>query len=272
MLSGELVFKLLYPFIFSLVPVTLYQTFERQTGKFASLSSVLFFAFGLEVFYGLTSISLDRQIIATLFFALSIFILLNKTLSLNKRRVLLVVFGAALAVSHYSLMYIYLVFVFFIYVNSKLKGRKYEALNSTVVIVLFAITGAWYYFSSGPLSSLNGFLSDFFSRFFSDLLNPAARSTNTFVSQPVSNPVNTVSLVIFFIANFLVAVGILRVVFRPQNTGVDSNYRTIAFLSAILLFISFALPNIAPSLNISRFYSISLLLLAPCFVLGFNFL
>jgi uncharacterized membrane protein len=269
-LNGETVFNLFYPFVFSLLPVVMYRIFEKQIGRLASLLSVLFFVSGVLTFYGVTSISLDRQIVAMLFFVLSVFILLNKTMPLSKRRVLIIIFGTALAVSHYSLMYIYLGFVFVIYVVSKVKGGKDEALNIPVVMFLFGITTLWYYFSVAPLSALAQFLSGFFSRFSADLLSPAARTTDTVLSQPVSNPINAVSLAIFFIANSLVAIGILRIIFRPQKTGFDSNYRTITILSAILLFLSFVLTNFAPSLDINRFYAISFLFLAPCLVLGFN--
>jgi uncharacterized membrane protein len=62
-LSGDIVFKILYPMVFSLVPVVLYRIYESQIGKLASLSSVLLFVSGFIVFYGFTPISLDRQII-----------------------------------------------------------------------------------------------------------------------------------------------------------------------------------------------------------------
>ncbi len=268
--TGETVFKLLYPFVFSLVAVALYQIFERLIGRLASLLSVFFFMSGVLVFYGVTPISLDRQIVAEFFFVLSIFVLLNRTISIGKRRLLLILFGAALAFSHYSLMYIYLGFLLFSYAVSKFKRSKGEALNGVVVLSLIAITLSWYYLAVAPFNSLTQFVSGVYSNFFADLLNPAARSTQTFLSQPASNPINAFSVVIFLVANLFVALGILRVVFRPQKSVFDLNFRAIVTISAILLFVSFALPNFAPSLHIDRFYAISLLFLAPCFVLGFN--
>ncbi len=269
-LSGEIIFKLLYQFALALVPVALYRVFERQINRLASLLSVLFFISGYLVFYGLTPISINRQIVATLFLVLSVFILLSKNMPLGKRRILLIIFGTAIAFSHYSLMYIYLAFVFFIYVVSALRGRKDEALNSTVVMFLLVIAISWYYFSVAPLTQVSQFIIGFVSRFSADLLSPAARSTMTFVSQPVSNLITTFSLGAFFIANFLVVLGILVTVFKPKYAGFDSTFRMVAILGAFLMFLSFALPNFAPSLNIERFYEISLLFVAPCFIVGFN--
>jgi uncharacterized membrane protein len=139
-----------------------------------------------------------------------------------------------------------------------------------MVILLFGMAFLWYSFSVSALSSLVKFLSDFFSRFSTDLLNPAARSTHTFLTQPVSNVINSISLGVFFVAHFFVAIGIISIIFKTQEAGRDPRYRTISILSAIVLFLSLALPNFAPSLNLERFYAISLLFLAPCLFLGFK--
>jgi uncharacterized membrane protein len=270
--SGEIVFKLIYPFIFSLIPVVLYRIIENQEDRLVSLVSPLFFISGVLVFYGITPISLDRQIVGMLFLTLSFFVLFKKEMPLNKKRLLLIVFGGALVVSHYSLMYIYLVLICSIYFFSKIKGDADRSLNGITVVLLFAITFFWYIFSVSPLISLNQFLSGLFSNFISDFLNPAARSTQTFTSQPISNIINSISLVIFFIANFLVALGALKIIFESKKNRFGSTFRKIVLLSATLLLLTFLLPNFAPSLNIDRFYSIILFFLAPGLVLGIDLL
>ena len=269
-INGETVFKLLYPFIFSLVPVVLYRLYEKQIGRLASLISVLFFISGLLVFYGVTSISLDRQIVGTLFFTLSILIVVNQEMSISSRRMLLIVFGAALVVSHYSLTYIFLVFISFIYIVSKIKGDSDKVLDGMTVLFFFVATFLWYSLSVSPISSLVQFLYGFISRFSIDIFNPAARSTQTFVSQPLSSITNSISIAIFFTAHILIAIGILCIIFRPQRVGLSPKYRTISILGAITLTLAVALPNLAPSLSLDRFYQISLLFIAPCFCLGFK--
>ena len=39
-------------------------------------------------------------------------------------------------------------------------------------------------------------------------------------------------------------------------------------VSAFILLLCIVIPNLAPSLNFSRFYAITLLILSPCFVIG----
>jgi uncharacterized membrane protein len=78
--SGEIVFKTLYPFIFSIIPVALFKIYQRQFGKTAALLSALFFISGQLVFFGFEPLSLNRQIIAEFFLVLSLFIIFNKDL------------------------------------------------------------------------------------------------------------------------------------------------------------------------------------------------
>jgi len=267
--DGEIIFKVFYPFIFSLVPLALYQIYEKQTWKWGALLSALFFISGSQVFYGVEPLSLNRQIIAEFFFVLSIFLLLDKKISTRKRRLLLIIFGASLIASHYSLAYLFLLYISFAFIVMKIKGDQDNVLNRTIVVLLFVITFSWYtYISISPLMSLSNFLSDLSFRFFTDLYNPAARSSDIFRSHPVLTIASRINWVFFYAAHFFVVLGILGVIFKARETRFDLKYRMITILSAIILFLCLALPNFAPSLNFERFYAITFLFLAPCFVLG----
>jgi uncharacterized membrane protein len=270
-IGGEIVFKSFYPFVFSLVPVTLFRIYEGRIGKSGSLLSVLFFISGVEVFYGLQPLSLDRQIVGEFFLVLSILILLNKKIPVGKRRLLLVVFGAALVVSHYSLMYLYLFYVLSIYALSKIKGRRDEVLDGKMVLFLHTIAFSWYSFSISPVTSFSQFLFTVFSRFSSDIFQTAARSSFVFGSHPafgsMTNLAGAINWASFFAAHFLIAVGIVILLFRPGKTQLDPKFRILSILSGVILFLCFVVPNIAPSLNLTRFYAITLLFLAPCIVL-----
>lgn len=49
-LQGEMVFKVLYSFILSLVPLVLYGIFEKQSGRLIGFLSTLFFVFSSSAF------------------------------------------------------------------------------------------------------------------------------------------------------------------------------------------------------------------------------
>lgn len=106
-LNGELILKIIYPFIFCFVPIFLFKTYEAQLGKIVGLLSVLFFIAEPLNFYGLESLSLAREMIFYLFLSATIFCFVKKDLDMRTRRVLVLTFSAGLAVSAYSLAFLY---------------------------------------------------------------------------------------------------------------------------------------------------------------------
>ncbi len=274
-IPGVLLFKLLYPTIFSLIPVVLYKIYDSQIGKTAALASVFFFISGLLVFYGYTPLSLNRQITATFFFLLSILILFDKTQSPKNKKLLLVLFGVAISVSHYAIAYIYLALILFTFLFLKITKRTDQVLTGRMTLLLSAIMFFWNVLAESPIISLTQFINSLFSSFFTDFLNVSSRTTGSFLSSPVSNIGSfstNLSLSIFYIVHFLIAFGVIILVFKPKRIGLDFKYRCFSVLSAILLFLCFAVPNFAPRLNMDRFYAITLLFLAPFFWIGTNIL
>jgi uncharacterized membrane protein len=267
-LDGTALFKILYPFVFSLVPVVLYRIWERQIGKASSLLSTLFLVSSPLAFYGIGFLSLNRQIVAMFFLVLSILALLDKTMAVGKRRILLIVFGAAMTVSHYSTTYLYLGLVFSAYAISRIRGNKDRVLNGPLVLLLSIMVLSWYTYTTAPLTTLGTFLQRVLSRFSEDIYSPAARSTQVFASHSVLTFASATNWVLFVTVHCMIFVGILIVLFKPRKAKLDSTYRILLSLSSVVLFLSLAVPNVAPALDFSRFYELSLLFLAPCFVLG----
>jgi uncharacterized membrane protein len=272
-LSGEIVFKILYPMIFSLVIVVLYRIYESQIGKLASLASVLFFVSSFIVFYGFTPISLDRQIVATFFLVFSIFILFEKRISTGNRKLLLIFFGVAIAVSHYSIAFIYLGLLFFVFFVSKVKNKYGQVLNVRMILLISAIVFLWYSLAQSPIVTLAQFVQGLISTFSADFLNEASRTGGSSLSQPVANIGSfstNLTLGVFYITHFFIAIGIIMLILNPKKTVFDLKYRSIAVLSGTIMVLSFLVPGFAPSLSMDRFYAITLLFLAPLFVMGFS--
>ena len=268
-MDGELVFKVLYPFLFSLVPVILYRILAKENWRLGALLSSLFFISSPLIFYGLEQLSLNRQIVAELFLLLSILLLLGKQFSTRNNRLIYVIFGAALAVSHYSLMIIYLVFLVLVFVIERIRSKPDSGLNAGVILLLFGISFSWYSLTpSGVVNQISSLSSYFISHFLSDLSNPAARSSDIFTAHSVQSFASTINWTLFIVVHFLVVTGIFAVALNRQEVNLDLKYRVMIILSSILLFLVTAVPNLAPTLNFSRFYAITFLFLAPCFVFG----
>lgn len=100
------VLKIIYPFIFSLLPLGLYYIFKRQTNpRIAFLSVflvVLMFTFYTEM------LTILRQEIAELFLVLLVLLLVSNDMNKIKRGILAVLFGFSIVVSHYGIAYIML--------------------------------------------------------------------------------------------------------------------------------------------------------------------
>lgn len=103
-IDGILVFKAVYPLLFSLVPLILFHVFSQQMSpKKAFLAAFFFIAvptFSLEM------ISLCRQQIAELFLALVILLLVDRKLSIGPKVILAAIFAPSIVVSHYALGFI----------------------------------------------------------------------------------------------------------------------------------------------------------------------
>jgi uncharacterized membrane protein len=103
-ISGIWVFKAVYPLLFSIVPLILFRFFRIQIGIVPAFAAVFFFiavpTFSLEM------ISLCRQQIAEIFFALIVLLLVERKLTVGQKFTTLTVFSVSVIVSHYSLGFI----------------------------------------------------------------------------------------------------------------------------------------------------------------------
>jgi uncharacterized membrane protein len=167
-IDGIWIFKVIYPLLFSLVPLILFHIFRQQISpKKAFLAAFFFVAvptFALEM------IALARQQVAELFLVLVILLLIERRLSLGTRLTLVIIFAVSIVVSHYSIGFIgfiymglFLPFVFMIRSNifrkswgwlaAKAGGLPRSLLSRQalplklliIVVVVYFVAGfAWY--------------------------------------------------------------------------------------------------------------------------------
>ncbi len=267
--QGEIVFKFLYPFIFCLVPLTLYRICEKQFGKLIGFLSTLFFVFTYSAFYGSEPLSLNREIVGELFLLLSVFLLISKTIPVTKRRLLLIIFGAALVVSHYSLAYIYLAIVAIVFIISRVKPKIDDTLNTVTVLLLFIMTFSWYTLTSAPLTSMVSTIKLAFVELTTTGGSPIGGGASMMFGIPqVFTVASWINLLLSGIANLFLIIGVLVIILRSKGTGISPLYRVMIIIAGILLAVSLIVPIIASTLNFTRFYAITLLFLASCFVFG----
>ncbi len=287
------IFKIVYPFIFALVPVGLYAVFKKQTNnRIAFFSCFLFvsiFMFFLEMPY------LARQEIGELFFVLMIMLMVEKNLNERNLMILTVIFIPALLVSHYSMDYIYIFLVLSSYVVVLLRnlnlprrihflGRwsftkfffvKNEETDTFTMryklqlILLISVTAVYYILvSSSELFNLTVFtLHNLVSLGLSYLFNPGAHMALGIVTG-IKSPLRTIALVIQLIIQAVIAVGVLLLIYRRTGMKFNENYSIFSVMGFLMLILVLVIPFLAGALNPDRFYQIALILLSVFFVVG----
>lgn len=284
--DGELFFKLFYPLLFTLVPLTLYKMYERQIDRKAALVSALCFVSTSITFFGPEPLSLSRQMLGQVFFVLAMFIVVEKQLPIWSKRFLLVVFTSALVVSHYSLAFIFVFMIIAIYAfprimsifrTSRFLGTNGQVLTLGMVLLLIALTFSWYiYVSDSPLNQLSNSAHRIVSMFTSDFSRLESRwgqgAFSSLSPTVASSLVGTVHKVLIYLEQAFIVIGVAVLLFRPRAFELSPQFRLSALLGALILGLCFIVPNFSGTLNLSRFYAIVIPLLAPFFVLGVRFL
>lgn len=267
-IDSETLFVLVFPLFLSLIPLVLYRAYEIQTKKSVAFLAVLFLMFS-TTFIGMEQLGLARQVVAELFLALSIFLLVNETIPRTTRQVLFLVFGAAMVVSHYAVAYFY-VFLIVVYFIALKKWRSKSLVNTETVVLLLVFTFLWYlYASDAPLLKAVTDLNRVYSNFVPDLISPAARSSQ--VATLSSTPTSIASLfnrAVFLVQNLFVAIGIFGMYVKSKRNAFNSVYYFTSVINFFVLVACLVVPNLAGTLNLSRFYVLTMMFLAPYFVIG----
>lgn len=268
------VYTIIYPLLFSLVPLALYRIYEEHFGsRFAFWSVFLFISF--SSFY-VDMTYLARQMIAELFFVLIFLLLFEHGTKLNSTitQVMLIVFAFATVVSHYSTAFICIFYLLFF---SSVLTRNSTIRSRIIYLSLFAcITFSWYIFVSysTPVVSLVHFgqavTSSFQNLFVAQSKNPVL----SFALGTFSTPslVNKISRIVFLLTNVLIAIGVIKYFFARKDVNFSKEFFAISVMGALLILASVGLPNFAAGLTIDRTYQFALFFTAPFLVVGSQFI
>jgi len=292
------VFKILYPLLFALVPLGLYRAIEKQTdariGFLSAFFFISFFTFYTEM------LSLARQQIAELFLALTILVMIDKTMDRGRQAFLMVVFAFAMIVSHYGLSYIYLAALIpawlLLAIPERLRSRLPErvargaallepdilapagsrgkATVRTLILPYILISAALAYFwystvaEGTALATVTDIGDKIWNTLFSSTFNPkTAQGMHILTSQSVT-PLHSLAKVIHIVTQALIAVGLLATLRKRERWRIAPEYLAISLVFLLVNIAAIAVPFFASSLNTSRLYHITLIFLAPFAIIG----
>jgi len=340
-LSVVWLFKLVYPMLFAFVPLGIFIAVQKQTNdKIAFLAA--FFVSLLFTFYSEMP-ALARQEIAELFLVLLLVVTVDKYRSQEeKKRVYMLygIFAISLVVSHYSLAFIYLIYLVIAWLllflvdnpairrlhqsaEGKLTDRSttpHRMLTLVFVLAFGAFTAAWYASAGAAVSkdiggtftsigyviftprtiavivgvgtvvylfalllvyiilyrwaqeSQQGWLHCLSPIALLATLGVTALNWETLLKDVLQlgalSPLHGAGRVLYIISLFLIAVGLCAVAFRCCRRRFDKEFVALALASFAVFVAAIIVPQLSFTINTTRLFHISTLLLAPFCVTG----
>jgi uncharacterized membrane protein len=296
--SLQWIFKIVYPLIFSFVPLVLYVVFKKQTSDRIAFCAAALIIASFSFYTDL--LALPRQEIAELFLALLFLLIINTELASPKREVLLVTFGSALVLTHYSLSYIFIYLLLFsLFLLFLHRARRYLGIvkrwaaaspktnltqreqqepplilekdpiviSAGLVFYLIVLAFTWYHLTNAPLTSLVHTGQQIWGSILLNFFSPSAIQPLEYVAGNQA-PLATVTKYLYYLLTFLGIFGLGSVLFERYNRPFRRTYIALSIAAAFLLVACVTLPNFAASFDTSRFYQFAELLLAPFVVVG----
>ncbi len=303
-LSTIWIFKIFYPLLYSLVPLALFQAFRKQTDDRIAFLSVFFFMSFHMFFVGITGLA--RQQIAEIFFALSILLFVDNKIGDSKRTVLIVIFGSGIAVSHYSISYLYLFYIsmcaviifvnkhllhllLYIIINNNRKNigiiqsiftkLKYIAslkianmltFHFVLLMMVFAISWNMFIGSTRGFMAITGVMQKTYLG-LSEFLDPQTMEPDVQVMTGFAQPLSVqgdIFRYLQYIVQLFIVIGVIGLLFKLEKTKFHPIYVIMTLVSTLILFASILLPYFSTALRISRIYQVTLFFLSPFCILG----
>lgn len=272
------IFKIVYPLIFSLVPVALYQAYRTQvTDKIAFCSVFLFMSWAS--FFG-DSGGNPRQAIAELFLALSMLIIVRKKAPRMQIRILATLFGLCLAVSHYGTSYLYMLLLLMALPMLRLfqlgDKRPLRTNISGDYVALFCVASlSWYMSITGgaTFQAVINIGKHVQRTFASDLLVVAARDAHVvqalgLAPMRASQLAWDIARIFQYITQVLIVVGIIESIIGWRKARSRADYIVLSWASMVVLAFAIVIPYVASAINMTRIYHLMLFTLAPFCILG----
>ena len=226
------IFKVVYPLLYALVPVIIFEAVKKQTGnKIAFLAT--FFFISISTFY-FDMPGTAREEIASIFFALLILILANKVVNQQFNRILICVFSIALVMSHYTMAFILiglLIFSLLIltfisrFKNGKFKHNQINTIEPVFIYLLIVCFAGWYIFTSEAFtfSQLVQVGKDIVVN-LTNLVNVNTSEPLNIITSSTVSPLHEVLKYLLLLTQFLIGVGILDMIFHWTKKKFTNEY------------------------------------------------
>ncbi|KKG56897.1 hypothetical protein DU64_05285 [Methanosarcina mazei] len=266
------ILKAVYPFLFSLVPVGLYQIIKKQTDDDIAFFSCFFFM-SIYMFYG-ELVSLARQQIAEFFFMMIFLLIIDETINRSVKSFLSILFYFSLIISHYGLSYIFMFSIIFVeiilyFYNSKNKETS-SKITYSFILLYTVLCLSWYMYTSDS-STFNSIIrlgNNIISNISEDFFNPVHVQGLEVLMMEAVSPIHQIHKYLQLIVQLFISIGVISLLLKRTNMNFNKRYIAFTYINFLYLLCCFAVPFFASSLNTTRLYQITLLILSPFFIVG----
>ncbi len=285
-LEGTWLFKIVYPLLFSLVPLGVYLVSRKQTNDKVAFLSVFFFM-SFAFFFGAMT-EMARQQIALLFLVLLMLLMVDRQMHLSKRAGLAIIFSLMLVLSQYYLAYLYLIYVLFAWLLLMVLGNRLATVSShkhlspeinmitgNSVTLFLVMVLAWYIYNADAevFSNIARAGREMYTGFITEFFVPGARDLGILrelglAPLPVASLGREIANIINHITRLFIFIGVIRLVVKYKRMRFAPEYAAFTLISLGLLAMCVLLPYFTKTLSSARLYFVTLVFLSPLFVMG----
>ncbi|WP_297480869.1 DUF2206 domain-containing protein [Thermococcus sp.] len=264
-----LVFKIVYPFLFSTVPVVLLKAYEKiLNSKTSAVFSVLFFMFFVQFF--VNNMALARMMIVEIYLAFLVYSSVKKIHPLYQ-----ILFLMSLAVSHYGTAYLVMFSFLVLFILRPLfKNDSAWRVGNNVAIGFIVVTLLWYSYVGGGFQFKNLVMGGYNTLLMlKDLFNPHYSQGLELIVAKMTL-MREIAKWINLLAQGFILIGILTMFFRLLS----KTYETICCIEFYVLSLIFfiydlmgiAVPYFSNRMNTTRLYHLTQFFIAPYLTIGFE--
>ncbi len=263
------VIKIIYPLLFSFLPLVIYSIYKKQIGEKYAFVSVFYFM-SIITFYT-EMISLTRQQIAEILLSIIILVIVSEE-KVIKKRFMLIVFIFGLVVSHYGLTHLIFIFGIFMFLFRKfgLKSFSSEIFRLFFMLVFGVFVFSWdIYISSGSiLVTIMTIFERIFNTAGKEVLSTAS---TTVVTAPSEYYSGVVLKKLYLISQFFISIGILGVLYEKLIEKKKSNFNNDYLLFSIIFLavLASSLFTSSTGMNIHRLFHVASITLSLFVVIGY---
>ena len=275
-INADWLFKIVFPIFFLVVPLGLYQLYRRYWGERSAFVSVIFFVANFAFFAVVLTNS--KQMIGEIFFVLLFLVLFSKNTDNSRNKwIIFAILFFGLMVSHYSMTYMFLLFVFFAWLGGRLLWKPtITRISGSLVAFSACLSFLWYAYIiqprfDGPFGKFVGVIQTTivtFSREFFSLESRGGDVQAALGSVARPTAIHFVGTLLYDLTILLILIGFVSLIVKWRRGKFDSAFFSVISLAMGLLVLVVVVPNFAGFLELGRLYHILLLFLSPLFVLG----